>query len=286
MANDVRLYYSFNNINFGDQLSSYLIRKITNREITRAKSTDKNKLVAIGSLLTARVLLTNSIIWGTGTLTSQSITRWPTNFFPINRYVKDLFEAFYQYKKTLTKIYAVRGPLTRNQILKFGLSCPTTYGDPAILISQYYSPKNYRRHNIGIILHKKHEQYINKHISPDLDISLISIQRQSVQEIESFIDEVCSCDHIFSTSLHGLIVAMAYGIPCRWLKINHLPIHNDDNHKFIDFFLGVGIEPQSPLILPELNNEYISSLSAAKTYCETINLNILTSLKESFPDNI
>lgn len=50
------------------------------------------------------------------------------------------------------------------------------------------------------------------------------------------IDQITKCRRIISTSLHGLIVAEAYGIPAVWLsdKIPHT--------KYQDYYLSTGRE--------------------------------------------
>ena len=79
---------------------------------------------------------------------------------------------------------------------------------------------------------------------------------------------MCSCERIFSTSLHGVIVAQAYGIPVKWITFDKLPIHGDERYKFYDYFLGVNQEIQEPLVLQSdvsalkvLRNAYVKDVS-------------------------
>ncbi len=51
---------------------------------------------------------------------------------------------------------------------------------------------------------------------------------------ENFIDELVACDLIVSSSLHGLVVAIAFGKPVIWAEFTYLPI--GDGFKFRDFF--------------------------------------------------
>ena len=85
-----------------------------------------------------------------------------------------------------------------------------------------------------------------KNIDSDL-FKVISVARSTPHEIENFIDELASCESIFSSSLHGVIVAQAYGIPAQWITVKDSPINDDQNFKFEDYFLGAGQEVQRPI---------------------------------------
>ena len=57
------------------------------------------------------------------------------------------------------------------------------------------------------------------------------------------IDEITGSSFIISESLHGLIVAEAYNIPCVWVEfIDHLAlqVNEDWNFKFLDFYESIG----------------------------------------------
>ena len=74
--------------------------------------------------------------------------------------------------------------------------------------------------------------------------------RGSYDGIEAFLDEVSECEHIISTSLHGLIVAQAYGIPVGWAVMStsetQIP---GGNTKFEDYFASVGLKDVEPFDL-------------------------------------
>lgn len=63
----------------------------------------------------------------------------------------------------------------------------------------------------------------------------------------SVIEQIASCDYIASSSLHGLIVAEAYGIPNLWLEISGKLLGG--HFKFHDFFLSLGKDRKSPFLL-------------------------------------
>ena len=74
------------------------------------------------------------------------------------------------------------------------------------------------------------------------------------------INEILSCERIVSSSLHGLITAQSYDIPCFWFKQNYIP---GDDIKFYDYFESVYDIDYIPKIEGEisiekvLNKEYI-----------------------------
>ena len=64
-----------------------------------------------------------------------------------------------------------------------------------------------------------------------------------------FVDEVCSCDAILSSSLHGLIVAEAYGIRNIWVEFSDEVI--GAGFKYRDFFASIGVERGNPVRIDE-----------------------------------
>lgn len=200
-ANPVALNYWAGHQNFGDELSPYLVGKITNRNVVFSESKSLGKLVGIGSVINHGNIYSKSYIWGSGLLTRKSIKN---RLLPIGRIFR---------KST---IFATRGPLTAEVLISRGFQFPRIFGDPALLAPLFYTPKSDgSRKKIGIIFHQSHSLKMNEEIGNDKAFKLISIFREGDYEIESFINEVTSCDKVYSTSLHGVIIAQAYGIPAQ-----------------------------------------------------------------------
>ncbi|HTY52850.1 MAG TPA: polysaccharide pyruvyl transferase family protein [Methanomicrobiales archaeon] len=143
-------------------------------------------------------------------------------------------------------VHAVRGPLTRDMLIRQGVDCPEVYGDPALLYRNYYRPKIPKRYRLGVIPH-----YIDgaspllRRIRSEPDVLIIDI----CSGINQVVDSVCSCRNIASSSLHGLIIADSYGIPSVWMKISGGVV--GEGFKFRDYFASVGREDSDPLILTE-----------------------------------
>ena len=205
--------------NLGDVLNPYVIEKLSGRPPRYAP---RGKcLLAIGS--TVKFATEQTVVWGAGT------PRMSDRLHP---------RADYR---------AVRGPLTRELVLQSGGSCPAVYGDPSWFLPRLYRPARVtRRYRLGLVLHHSNAG----ELEAGEGVKLISVIRGSYEEIERFIDELHECECVLTTSLHGLIVAHAYGIPARWCEVPDAvaPLPGDGT-KFRDYLLTVGLESETPLLL-------------------------------------
>lgn len=139
---------------------------------------------------------------------------------------------------------AVRGKKTRNILINAGFECPEVYGDPALLMPMLYTPQKCEdKYRVGVICHYVHEE-LPGFLKNDLDcVKKIHINR-SYDKITEFIDEVCSCDYIISSSLHGLIIANAYGVPAVRMIVKGHSLHPNksgqdrQNFKYEDYLSG------------------------------------------------
>lgn len=212
--------------NWGDSLNPVLIKKLSGKEPVSSDEIInlKNEPIysVVGSILEHKIGK-NLIVWGSGFISSTS-----------------------QFKIKPNKICAVRGPLTRDLIIKQGIDCPEIYGDPALLYPLFYKPHVKKEYQIGIIPH-----YI------DQSHPLLSIFRNNpnvliidiTSRINEVIDNICKCKIIASSSLHGIIAADAYEIPSIWIEISDKIIGN--RFKFYDYFQSVGRFNESPILITE-----------------------------------
>lgn len=145
------------------------------------------------------------------------------------------------------KVHLVRGKLTRNYLINQGVPCPENYGDPALLISDYYQPKISRRYKMGIIPHYVDlgEEIIMKYISKNQDVVLIDVANYN--KWTDICDLIASCDFIISSSLHGLIVSDSYGVPNLWVRFSDRVFGGD--FKFLDYFSAVNRVETSPVLI-------------------------------------
>lgn len=208
--------------NFGDLLSPYLITKLTGTpvKLVSIRPGYKRKFVkslfvknifsyfAIGSIISR--VTDKSIVWGAGAFgTEDHLTI-----------------------STKAKFLAVRGPLTRNLLRINGVKdVPEVYGDPALLMPKVFNPDVPKKHKIGVILRWSEKEWNN--VKFDSDVKKIYL---GTDNIESVLTDIISCEKIFSSSLHGIILADAYGIPSAWLKSD---TPKGFEFKFYDYFISV-----------------------------------------------
>lgn len=277
----IRLYAWTGAGNFGDELSPFLIKKITNCRVISVSSNTDDKLVAIGSVINNETLLSCSSFWGSGVLTKNTTLTKKFRLFPINRALR----YFHQAKRLKnSKFYALRGPLSAEKLELSGIDknrIPKVFSDPAILTPYVYQPQtSLQRFEIGIILHHIQdcahlESIINEHYHSK--IKFISIFRSTDAELKQFIDEVCSCNLIASCSLHGIILAQAYGIPSLFLQNLSQPIQDNCVFKYHDYFKGTNQEAHEPFkfsryeeLIPQLYKQKFIEAPNFRQLCQNL----------------
>lgn len=213
----MRVYWWFSK-NFGDALNPYLIEKISSKKPKHSSlfityfGLKKNYSV-IGSVFS--LIGKNTIVWGSGVIGLNKRIRKPK------------------------KVLAVRGPLTRKALIDKGIECPKIFGDPALLLPKYYTPKSKKKYSLGIIPHYVDYKRVKKEVT-DKRIKVINIK----DSIENIIEDLFSCEKTISSSLHGLIVSHAYNIPSIWVEFSDNVIGN--GFKFKDYLQSVKLEIYEP----------------------------------------
>ena len=105
------------------------------------------------------------------------------------------------------------------------------YGDPALLVPAYFAPRVEKTHKYGIVARWSEERWREAGIAPD--VKLIDL---GSADVEGVIEEMLSCRYIITGSLHGLIMADAYGIPSAWVITGTA---EGGAFKFFDYFSTV-----------------------------------------------
>ena len=182
--------------NVGDLLNEYLIPRIAGRPVVKVRSAMLPHLRCIGSLLGSSSAASD--IWGSGSIDGAKPRR----------------------RLSRKNIHALRGTRTLdvvNRILDDDLT-GLPLGDPALLMPLFFLPPPARPHGIGIIPHFSDEDRIRHFLTQIKSgpFRVISVRQQP----EAFVSELCGCEAVFSSSLHGLILADAYGIANKWITVS------------------------------------------------------------------
>lgn len=222
MKQPLKLYWSSGlkngKKNFGDWLSPFLCEAISGREVVYAKP-NKCDLVAVGSILhrLKNHFWTHRVhVWGSGLIEQRQAFQSPHTF------------------------NAVRGKLTASALKNHTV---TTLGDPGLL-SDLLLPSGQRDklYRVGIIPHYNDQELpIVQEFLKQSGVTFIDIFSDTVD----FLEQVAQCEFIISSSLHGLIVADALGIPNAWIKLSNLVRGND--FKFADYYSVFDMENVTPM---------------------------------------
>jgi len=212
-------FYNVGGYNFGDAIGPDIVKKISGHEIEVIDgASDKQilylqkKLLTVGSIL--QFAQPGNIIWGSGIH---------------GHYCRKELK-----KRTVKKldIRSVRGPLTRSFLCdNYHIDCPKIYGDPVMLISKLFDNKINPVRKYGIIPH------IN-----DIEFILFAHGYENVilptENWEKVVNFILGCELVISSSLHGLIIAEAFGIPARWLHNKNLPSSSktEGTFKYNDYY--------------------------------------------------
>jgi pyruvyltransferase len=197
--------------NFGDELGPQIVTRL-GYEVHRVPL-EQADLVGCGSILgiVDAKAKPGTIVWGSGLI-------MPTDNMRAKRF----------------NVKAVRGVISARRL---GVEVPL--GDPGILVPLLWPRKVNPRHRIGVIPHyvdKNRYAWADKVINPK-------------SPVDQVIEEIQSCHTIASSSLHGLIIAEAYGIPA--VRLYHPKVVGDE-FKWVDYmsaFAGTSMsEAQRGLI--------------------------------------
>lgn len=126
-----------------------------------------------------------------------------------------------------------------------GIDCPSVFGDPALLLPRFYTPKRMeKRYKLGVIPHVIDWDYdVMRKIRKERNDILV-IDLAHYDKWTDVIDQICSCEAIASSSLHGLIVSDAYNVPNCWITLSGKI--SGGLFKYFDYFSSVGREEAGP----------------------------------------
>jgi solute carrier family 35 protein E1 len=209
--------------NLGDCYNFYLLSLLSGKNAVQAAKKKKGPVVcAVGSIVGKHC----EIIWGSGVLC-------PTCF------------GARRFKKNTTEVFAVRGPDTLNLLPRKQVrGRRIAFGDPGLLAPFIFpmpSHKEEEEADICLVPHYIDHKLpiirnaLTKKNNDGLSIRVLNIEGCSLDE---YMQQMRGCKTIFSSSLHGLIFGLAYGIP--GIRTIFSSSVMGGHFKFLDFYKGIG----------------------------------------------
>ena len=219
--------------NLGDCISDIFFNKLSNKKFKTVNFSYRNNItyLTIGSILIK--CKNNNIVYGSGFISENDNLGSPDN--SEWKYENKVYEI-------PKKILSVRGPKTRNKLLKMGIDCPEKYGDPLIILPLIYNKNISINYKIGLIPHFQdinNQSFIwlkNNLKTQKIRTKLINIK---TKDYEKFINEIKECEYIISSSLHGIIISLVYGRKVIFTNFSKLI---GSTFKFYDFFESLNIK--------------------------------------------
>lgn len=214
------VYWSYSD-NFGEWITSQILRSMgIYAEYTCVPD---SKLVSTGSILEQLPADYKGIILGSGFIHETSRV------------------AFDQ-----ADVWAVRGNLTAERISSVRTKA-AALGDPGLLAGNIGIKRLEKKYRLGIIPHYSDYHLVFSGALRNLrqnnpgEVNIIDVQQSPVTVIR----QIMMCETVLSSSLHGLIVADALGIPNQWIEFSTLV---GGHFKFHDYYSSLGI-----FCAPEVN---------------------------------
>lgn len=222
MSRSIKLFWWNKTPNFGDAISPLLVSRLSGCPVEWAEPS-KADIFAVGRIMfQIRVGALNQnrkrppLVWGSGTMS------------PIST---DFIEK--------ADIRLVRGPFTATLL---GLNS-TEFGDPGLLACDLLDDRPENNSKVGVVLH--HSQVQNQKFRQLIEAIDNAVLIDPRDEPLDVVKRIAECKFVLSSSLHGLIVADAFGVPNTWIIPDG--IHREARLKFFDYFASVGRLMGSPI---------------------------------------
>ncbi|MDQ0512523.1 polysaccharide pyruvyl transferase family protein [Ancylobacter amanitiformis] len=238
-------------LNFEDALSPVMTAMVGGVPVRRVPAKSRSvRMSAIGAI--GHTFEGGEVhVWGTG------CSPWRNPSAPVDRRV-----AFAPTGHDGIVLHATSGPVAE-RLMSNGGPRPGVYGDPAWLLPRFYRPRIRKKWKLGVILHlselvdrsyeaRPQPAFVRYRIPEAFqgDVHLITtVTPLGVPALKAKLDEILACERIVSMSMHGLVVAEAYGIPCLYFPplseprgLGRLDLDPDGpaDLRMVDLYLGLG----------------------------------------------
>lgn len=251
MKDSLNVYYA-KVPNMGDILNVMIIENLFGYKVKRHTFLT-GELSAIGSGLGQFTLRDNPFVAFVQKIVGflyPTVYIWGTGFISY----KDKDTSFY--RKNMHFI-AVRGMLSKSRVEKLvGKELNIPMGDAGILSSLLIKNKIEKKYKVGIIAHfKEQDEPVFRRLVSHYDNSIFIDVKQHPSIV---IRQIAECEHIISSSLHGLIIADSFNIPNVHIMVSDRLL--GDGYKFDDYYSAYNVSHK----YVDLNKEDFPSLDYIK----------------------
>ncbi len=198
-------------INFGDLLTPDLVAR--SGKIPVWAPSDRATLVGAGSVLQWLPTSYSGVIFGAGFIAANEARHFPN-----------------------ARFIAIRGSLSAARTNAPG---EVVLGDPGLLARKLCSAGVSAEWPLGVVAHyldRTHPIVEALRRRLGREVRWIEVQRSSTEVAA----EIGRCERILSSSLHGLVVADALGIPNAWVRFSDGLVGG--SFKFHDYYSALGVE--------------------------------------------
>jgi len=190
-------------------------------------------------------------------------------------------------------VYSIRGKLSLSLLPKTLQDHYIAIGDPAFLLPLLYSPCVIKSKKLVIVPHFTDYEFFRTRYGDKYTV--VNVRST---DVEGIIDIILSAEYVLSSSLHGLIVSHAYGVPALWVKHNYV---QSSDFKYLDYFSSVDIRCKKGMVdfdeclrdddsIDKLFNGHVEYSTVRQSKIREIQYELLRSfpykIKDSFYDII
>lgn len=189
-------------------------------------------MLGVGSII-ARARHDSTAVWGSGILSRRDVVEAGT-------------------------FAAVRGPRTREHLSARGIDAPEAMGDPALLVPLIWQANGAVEAEVSLIPHVSHHARVASAAPPG--VRVVNLARP----VPEVLSAIATSRVTLSTSLHGVIVSHAFGIPSVWIRARETvqDALNGDDVKFDDYFSSVDIDQTTPVDVGDIESCSVATLRA------------------------
>lgn len=210
----MKVYYWKGKKNFGDLLTPLLVERFCHLSTEWVEAKDA-ELVVVGSIIEHLSTYWHGTVVGSGFLKEDSYNL-----------------------SGVANVLALRGPLSRKKI--FTHKRDIVLADPGLLADELV-PNQDKIWDLGIVAHWSDKTLAANPIFRRYNPKIINVADDPIKVIT----EIAQCKKIVSSSLHGIILADAFGIPRR-IEIPPLALSNPKQEgglfKWLDYSASINMK--------------------------------------------